>query len=435
VKESRLIVQDLYSLAIIWIAVFASHWLAGRTKMTPVLWFLFTGCLLVNIGVLPPTPGVFIKDLSEFGIIIIMFALGFEENSEEFMRSIRRSWGIALFGAIAPFVTAYALAMYFWDSPRGALMCGLAMTATAVSLTMVSLKSEGLLKTSAATGIMTSAVLDDIASLALVAVLVPMATGDTTFSFLSIGWIIAKAALFFLLVTFMAMWLFPIGRGPFGGLPLLNKFNLRLLLTMQEGEHAILTVLLIALLVALLGHELGFHPAVGAYMAGLILKEEYFAFSEHSPEGDITIHQKTRHIIDSVAFSWIGPVFFIVLGTRLVLNMSVLESVIDEILILFIALFIAQVLSAGLAARFTGGFNWAESWLIGFGMLGRAELAFVVIDIAFVQNHVITEAMFYTLMGTAFCLNISVPLMIRWWKPRVTVKAESEQQASTGDSS
>jgi Kef-type K+ transport system membrane component KefB len=416
-------VQDLYSLAIIWIAVFVAHWLAGRTKLTPVLWFLFTGCLLVNVGVLPQTPGVFIKDLSEIGIIVIMFALGFEENSEEFIRSIRRSWGIALFGAVAPFVTAYALATYFWGDANGALMCGLAMTATAVSLTMVSLKSEGLLKTRAATGIMTSAVLDDIASLALVAVLVPMATGDATVSVLGIAWIIAKATLFFLLVTFLALWLFPVGRGPFGGIPFLNKFNLRQLLTMQDGEHATLTVLLIALLVALLGHELGFHPAVGAYMAGLILKEEYFAFSDHRAQSDIAIHQNTRHIINSVAFSWIGPVFFIVLGTRLVLNMEVLQSVIEEILILFIALFTAQVLSAGLAARFTGKFSWPDSWLIGFGMLGRAELAFVVIDIAFVQNSVISEAMFYTLMGTAFCLNISVPLMIRWWKPRVTQTA------------
>jgi Kef-type K+ transport system membrane component KefB len=412
-------VQDLYSLAIIWIAVFFAHWMAGRTKLTPVLWFLFTGCILVNIGVLPPTPGIFIKDLSEIGIIVIMFALGFEENSEEFVRSIRRSWGIALFGAIAPFATAYALAMYFWGNASGALMCGLAMMATAVSLTMVSLKSEGLLKSPAATGIMTSAVLDDIASLALVAVLVPMATGDATVSIAGIASIAAKAILFFLLVTFMAMWLFPVGRGPFGDIPFLHKFNLRQLLTMQDGEHATLTVLLIALLVALLGHELGFHPAVGAYMAGLILKEEYFAFSEITPEGDITIHEKTRHIIDSVAFSWIGPVFFIVLGTRLVLNAEVLLSVIEEILILFFALFTAQILSAGLAARFTGGFDWPDSWLIGFGMLGRAELAFVVIDIAYVQNHVLTEAMFYTLMGTAFCLNISVPFMIRWWKPRL----------------
>jgi Kef-type K+ transport system membrane component KefB len=417
-------VQDLYSLAIIWIAVFFAHWMAGRTKLTPVLWFLFTGCILVNIGVLPPSPGVFIKDLSEIGIIVIMFALGFEENSEAFMRSIRRSWGIALFGAIAPFATAYALAMYFWNSPNGALMCALAMTATAVSLTMVSLKSEGLARTPAATGIMTSAVLDDIASLALVAILVPMATGDATLSIVSIALVIAKATLFFLLVTFMAMWLFPVGRGPFGNIPFLNKFNLRQLLTMQGGEHATLTVLLIALLVALLGHELGFHPAVGAYMAGLILKEEFFAFSEPTAEGDATIHEKTRHIIDSVAFSWIGPVFFIVLGTRLVLDVEVLQSVMEETLILFIALFSAQILSAGLAARYTGGFGWPDSWLIGFGMLGRAELAFVVIDIAYVQNHVMTQEMFYTLMGTAFCLNMSVPLMIRWWKPRLTASSD-----------
>ena len=42
------------------------------------------------------------------GIIIIMFALGFEENSSKFVQGIKRSWGIALFGAIAPFLVATA---------------------------------------------------------------------------------------------------------------------------------------------------------------------------------------------------------------------------------------------------------------------------------------------------------------------------------------
>ena len=55
--------------------------------------------------------------------------------------------------------------------------------------------------------------------------------------------------------------------------------------------------------------------------------------------------------------------------------------------------------------------------MIGFGMLGRAELAFVVMDIGYVQNNVITTEAFYTLMATAFFLNISVPLLIKWWKP------------------
>jgi len=57
--------------------------------------------------------------------------------------------------------------------------------------------------------------------------------------------------------------------------------------------------------------------------------------------------------------------------------------------------------------------------MIGFGMLGRAELAFVVMDIAYVQHSIINEEMFYTLMFTAVSLNVAVPLTIRWWKPRL----------------
>ena len=408
---------DLLALAITWIAVFVAHFAAARTKLTPVLWFLGLGCLMVNVGILPQEPGIFMLDFAEIGIIVIMFALGFEENSSDFIRSIKRSWGIALFGAIAPFLIAYSLVMHFWGDRNGALMCALAMTATAVSLTMVSLRSEGLHKTRAATGIMTSAVLDDIASLALVAVLVPMASGQAMISLAGIGLIVLKAVSFFLLVTVMALWLFPVGSGPLDKIPLLKRFNLQRLITMNGGEHATLTVLLLALLVALLGHEFGFHAAVGAYMAGLILKEEYFVFGSHSPQSDLTIHRDTRRIIDSIAFSWIGPVFFIVLGTRLVLDLDIFLSVLDETITLVVCLFLGQVLSAGLAARYTGNFNWAESWMIGLGMLGRAELAFVVMDIAYVQNNIISAEMFYTLMFTAFTLNVLVPLAIRWWKP------------------
>lgn len=55
--------------------------------------------------------------------------------------------------------------------------------------------------------------------------------------------------------------------------------------------------------------------------------------------------------------------------------------------------------------------------MVGFGILGRAELAFVVMDIAYVQNEILSTEAFYTLMGTAFVLNILVPLTIRLWKP------------------
>ena len=50
-------------------------------------------------------------------------------------------------------------------------------------------------------------------------------------------------------------------------------------------------------------------------------------------------------------------------------------------------------------------------------MLGRAELAFIVINIAYVQNSLITQEEFYILVFTTFLLNISVPLLIKGYVP------------------
>ena len=296
-----------------------------------------------------------------------------------------------------------------------ALLCGLAMTATAVSLTMVPLKSEGLNNRPAATGIMTSAVLDDIASLALVAIMVPVATGEASVSVDGILLILGKAVAFFAVVTFLGAWLFPSSTGLISKIPVLGTLNLRNILAMAKGEYTVLSLLLIAVLVGLLAHEFGFHPAVGAYMAGLIIQREYFDFHE---DKNIDFYQQAREIIDNVAFSWIGPVFFVTLGCKLIFDLDLFLNVLPEALLLFVFLFIGQVTSASLAARYTGNFDWSESLMIGFGMLGRAELAFVVLNIAYVQHHIISTDAFYTLMLTAFMMNISVPLSIHLWKSR-----------------
>ncbi len=420
--------HDIMILAIIWSCVFVASYMAHRSRLTPVLWYLFFGALLVNVGLLPEELPVFIIDLAELGIIIIMFAIGLEENTATFLGSIKRSWGIALFGAIAPFVVGYVVADLFWQQHNISLFVALAMTATAVSLTMVSLKSEGLNKTPAATGIMTSAVLDDIASLALVAILVPIAVGGQAVTIAGVATIMGKAALFFIIVTLLGSWLFPQRSGFLSRVPVIRKLHLGHILSVAKGEHAVLALLLIAVVVGWLAHEFDFHPAVGAYMAGLIIRREYFSFDEDKTKDH---YRLTQQVIDNAAFSWIGPIFFVALGSKLLFDADVLVSVLPAALTLFVCLFVGQVLSASLAARYTGSFDWPSSWLIGFGMLGRAELAFVVMDIAYVQNHILSVEAFYTLMLVAFMLNISVPVTISLWKRHFERKADihTEKQA------
>jgi len=317
----------------------------------------------------------------------------------------------AFFGALAPFATAYFLADYFWNDISISLMSGLTMTATAVSLTMITLKSVGLQNSPAATRIMTSAVLDDIASLILVAIIVPVATGQGPIDAGKIFKISSKAVAFFLIITALGAWLFPTKpRGWMRHIPLIRSYGMKHLLSF--GKHSTLTVLLLAVLVGLLAHEFGFHPAIGAYMAGLILKEEYFQRKEQKGS-----YEDTKRIVDNIAYSWIGPVFFVELGTKLTFDAQILISVIPQVIAMSAGIFIAQITSAALAARFTSGMDWAASLLIGFGMLGRAELAFVVMDIAYVQNSILNTEAFYTLMITAFILNILVPITITLWKP------------------
>lgn len=415
--------NPLAQLAVMWAGVFVAVVMAKMTRLTPVLFFLFVGSLLANFGILPAHSGEFIRQFAELGIIFIMFALGFEESTDNFLGSAKRSWGIALFGALAPFVVAYLVADYIWNDSNISLMCGLAMTATAVSLTMVSLQSMGLHKSVVATRIMTSAVIDDIGSLVMVAIVVPLATGQESFTMFSLFMTAGKAVLFFVIVTAIGIWIFPRSQAAWiQRVPILRSLNLRNYLTFDKGRYATLAILLAALLVGLLAHYFGFHPAVGAYMAGLIVREEHFQVEKKSSDSNVleksnNVYEETKRIVDNAAFCWVGPVFFVDLGAKILFDMDLLRETLPYIATLTIGVAFFQVLAAGLAARYTSGMNRAESIMIGFGMLGRAELAFVVIDIAYVQHDILNGEAFFTLMATAFLLNILVPLTIGWWRP------------------
>jgi Na+:H+ antiporter len=418
--------QPLVHLAIIWAGVFVAVVAAKRTRLTPVLFFLFVGFLLVNFGVIPEKSGSFISELAELGIILIMFALGFEETTDRFISSIKKSWGIALFGALGPFAAAYAVADQIWHDPEISLMCALTMTATAVSLTMVTLKSVGLQNSPVATRIMASAVLDDIGTLVMVAILVPYATGEGTLTLVSMLATGGKAVLFFVAVTIIGLWIFPHRpKGWFRRIPLIGRLGVKHILTFDGGRYATLGILLVALVVGLTAQYFGFHPAVGAYMAGLIVREEYFSVEDRSLDSTLgkrkkNVYLETKTLIDSAAFSWIGPIFFVDLGAKIVFDSNVFMEVLPYAVTLTISVFVAQVASAGIAARYTSGMSAAESLMVGFGMLGRAELAFVVMDIAYVQNSILNAEAFFTLMITAFFLNIAVPLTIGWWQPHYT---------------
>ena len=89
------------------------------------------------------------------------------------------------------------------------------MTATAVSLTMMSLRGDLMHKSTAATGIMTAAIIDDVASLIGVAILIPLIVASTAggaeggVGMAAIMLIVFKVIIFFAITLFLGLIAFP----------------------------------------------------------------------------------------------------------------------------------------------------------------------------------------------------------------------------------
>ena len=414
-------------LAIVLLAKFV----ARKSATVDVLWLIIFGALFANLGIIPEHHEV-LEYIGEWGIVFVMFALGFDEDISHFKEGLKRSLGIAIIGAIFPFLAGFISAKLFGYSDAVAMLWGLTMTATAVSLTMVSLKEKNLHKSTAATGIMTAAVVDDILSLLGVAIILPLALMATThggemhIDFANLVIITIKALLFFAIALVLGLFAFP-ERAP-AKLPANASFlqkadyyltklfvpiSIKRILQAYRGEFTPLLMVFLALGMGALADLFGFHPAIGAYMAGLFLKEDYFIFDETKDK----VFKESKLVMDHLAFTIFGPIFFVNLGSKIVFDFSIFVDIFHQVFILFILVFVFQILSAALAARFTGGYKWHEAVMIGFGMLGRAELAFIVINIAYTENHIFDEKQFETLIFATFLLNVSVPLVINWWKP------------------
>ena len=67
---------------------------------------------------MPTESDQFIHEFAELGIIFVMSAPGFEETIGNFVASMKKSWGIALFGAPGPFAVTYLIADYIWGDPN-----------------------------------------------------------------------------------------------------------------------------------------------------------------------------------------------------------------------------------------------------------------------------------------------------------------------------
>jgi Kef-type K+ transport system membrane component KefB/Trk K+ transport system NAD-binding subunit len=396
----------MHEIAFDLLILLAGIWLVAVT-LRPLGLPTVMGELIVGVLVGPAvlgliTPGEAIQLLAEIGIFFLMFHAGVETQPNEFFDALKRSMGVAIVGAIVPFSVSFGIALAFGLDFVGATFVGLTMTATAVVVTLKSLRDLGLSNTRVARVIIASGVIDALLTLVFFGLVIGVLSGDE-FEPLSIVITLGKVIGFFAVCLLIGLFVYPLLKLPFR----------------SEGGKGFTFVLLTAIAAGLFAEAIGLHMILGAYLAGLLFEEK-------------VAHPNLVKIVNDraygIAYSFLGPIFFISLGFSITFDISLSEVVF--IVLLTTAVIVGQILSAGgMALRM--GLPKHEALTVGVGMCGRAEMAFILASLALAQG-AIDQDIFTILIFTAFLLNLFTPLALKGCAVLLEGKATRQANASRG---
>lgn len=377
----------MHDVALDLLILLAGIWLVAVT-LRPLGLPTVMGELIVGVLVGPAVfgwiePDESIKMLAEIGIFFLMFHAGLETQPAQFYDALKRSLGVAIVGAIVPFAVSFGVASAFGLGPVGATFVGLTMTATAVVITLKSLKDLGLANTRVARIIIASCVIDDLLTLVSFGLVIGLLSGGD-FEFTTLVLTIAKVATFFGVAVLLGRVVYPRLTLPFR----------------SEGGKGFTFVLLMAIGAGLFAEAIGLHMILGAYLAGLFFEEK------------VAHPNLVRVVTDrayGIAYSFLGPIFFMTLGFSITFDIS--ASGVGFMALLTVVVIVGQVLSAGsMALRM--GLSKREALTVGVGMCGRAELAFILASLALAQG-AIDQPIFSVLIFTAFVLNLFTPMALK----------------------
>lgn len=310
--------------------------------------------------------------LGDLGVLLMMLLVGLETDLRSFRRVGIPAFLIACVGALTPFGAGAFVATQFGFSSETALIVGVALSATSVSITAATLREMGKLQTRAGSTILLAAVIDDVVGLLLLAFVTGQHGGQSPeIAIVRVVGVGVATIVCALLIK-----------------PVLNRLESHV-----EGFLALAVGLgfLFAWGTETLG---GLAPITGAYIAGLLL-------AHGAP------HKPIVQGVEALATGFFATIFFVSLGLHVELG-AVSWSLLGILLALAIG---TKVLGCGIAAK-VSMLGWGESLTIGVGMIPRGEVALIVASIG-LQQGILTGDVFSALVLMAAGTTVITPLLLR----------------------
>jgi Kef-type K+ transport system membrane component KefB len=326
---------------------------------------------------------------SNLGVILLLLMVGLESSIEGLLRVGGRASAVAVTGVVAPFALGYLVSSWFLGDAGTAthLFVGATFTATSVGITARVLRDLGRMESPEAQTILGAAVIDDVLGLVILAVVVGIAESGK----LELG---SAARVTLLSAAFLGAVLFAGER--------VGGWLARGLAALERRHAKLLAPLVAAFGMAWLANAIGLAAIVGAFAAGLMLRDEQF-----ESDGDASHRRASLHEMLAPLESIFAPVFFVVMGMQV--NLALLVE--PQTLALgsaFVVVAIAGKLVAGLFAA-----PGTSKWTIGLGMVPRGEVGLIFASIG-KQLGVVDAAVFSAVVMMVMVTTLVAPLGLSW---------------------
>ena len=307
------------------------------------------GKLIVGIVIGPAVLGwiensELLTQLSNVGVILLMFMAGLETDLEELNANRNSSLAVALGGIILPFVGGYVSGLVIGMEQGNAVFLGLLLCATSVSISVQTLRDLGKMKTRESTTMLGAAVFDDI----LVVILLAFAMSFLGTDDVNLTMVILKKVVFFASIILIG----------WKGVPAIMRW----LSPLRVSESIVSAALIICFSFAYFGELLGIAGIIGAFAAGIAISQTNY---KHEVEKKV----------EPIAYAMFVPVFFVSIGMNI--TFDGIGDQIWFILALTVIAVLTKLIGCGLGARMTG-FDAKSSAIIGSGMVSRGEVALII---------------------------------------------------------
>jgi Kef-type K+ transport system membrane component KefB len=243
--------------------------------------------------------------------------------------------------------------------------------------------------------IVSAAIIDDILSLILLAVLTGVMKGD---GFPAAGELVilsGNIVLFFVVA-------YGIGRIV---VPRVGLF----VRSLKTAEFEFSSLLVAALAFGVVAEFLGLHFILGAFTAGLLF-ERRIAGSD--------VYEEVKKRISAVTLGFLAPVFFASIGMHL--DISAVTQIPLFLFLLIVIAFVTKLFGAGIPAYLLG-LSKREACAVGVGMSARGAVELIVADIAlhaglFNQPNppgVIVANLFSAIVIVAVVTTVATPFLLK----------------------